>query len=116
MPNARAVVQFSLNDRAMGRPRSGFRGLRTLAPGAKRVEALGQPAALTGGGVLVNRSLGRNAIEPLHDLLQSRGRIVGLPRGKRGSEALDRFLDLILAGAVARAALDALTDAFLGGK
>src|SRR5689334_8067099 len=51
-------------DRRMSWPRSGGRGLRTGALGLEGVEPLGQPAAATGCGVLVNRPLGGNLVQP----------------------------------------------------
>src|SRR5688572_28786727 len=92
------------------RPRLGVRGLGTLARlgtglgrgplgracgglvgagGAGGVEAKGEAAALAGGGVLVDRPLGGNAVEPAGGDAQLGGGLVEVPPTQRRVECLD---------------------------
>src|SRR3954469_14665912 len=54
------------NERSMGR----LGCLGTFARGAGGIEALGEAAALAGGGVLVDRPLGRDPVQSLRRLVQ----------------------------------------------
>ena len=101
------------------RPRSGFRGRRTcagLGRGFGGIETLGQARASAGGGVPVDRALARNAIEDLGGLAKL-GFGLGKVAGRQSNvKLLGLRADVGLAGAVASAGLEILTDAFLGGK
>src|SRR5580704_19345811 len=94
--------------------RFGFSAGRLLGfdAGLEGVEAKGQPAALAGGGVAVDRSLDGDFVEANDDLVQCFGGLLGVVGGEGGAEGFDVGLQKLLAGSVARVALFGLSDSF----
>src|SRR5688500_16063318 len=88
----------------------------TTTRGLRSVESQREPASPTRRGVLVDRSLARDAIEDLRRLVQFGRGLLQVATGERGVVGLDLSLDQILAGAIACAALEVLADALLGGQ
>src|SRR5436190_20990649 len=111
LPMRRAARALSL---------SGFRGRRTGAlgrcGGAGGVETPGESASLAAGGVLVDRVLGRDLVQPLGHVAQFRLGLLEIAAAQGAQVRLDLVLEQVLAGAVSGAALDALTDSLLGGQ
>src|SRR5437870_4302523 len=105
-----------------GTPKSGlgFRFLRFrlgcrrgCGGGAGGVEASRHSAALSRGGVLVDRALGSDSIQSRRQFAQLR---LGLLRiGQRGHESLELIFDPLFARAIASAVFEVLSDALLGG-
>src|SRR5215204_5429896 len=102
-----------------------LRGLATLALGGglggatggdEYIQALGKPASLARGSVLVDRPLGSSLIQTLRGLTELFLGLVDIVPTEGGGEALDLILHQLLAGAITRTALGCLTDAFLSGK
>src|SRR5215218_9482063 len=92
IPNAfdyGAIMRRAARQTASGRRT----GALARALGLGGVEALGQAAALAGGGVLVDRALAGHPVELLHDLLQLGRGHVKLAGGDGGGETLHRVLD-----------------------
>src|SRR5688500_10374144 len=94
----------------------GLSCLGTALRGFSGVQTLRQSAALAGGGVLVDRVLGRDFIQPLRRLAQLCIRLLPVAAGQRRGEVLHLLLELFLAITIARTGFDVLADTLLGGQ
>src|SRR5580704_2875061 len=114
MPGSRPEDDQSIYRRKF-EPRSGFRGAGTGARAgfAHRVEPFGKPAALAGGGVLVQRALGDGLVQTRSDGAKLGLGLVQIATGGGDGESLQLDLDQFLACAIARPQLDVLAYAFL---
>ena len=98
-------------DVASHRPRR-----RGATAGLERVEPLGQPAATTGGGVLVDRPLHRDLVQAGRHLIQLGLGLFGVAAAEGSRECLHLGLEQFLARPVAGVSPDVLADALLGGN
>src|SRR5579884_3702369 len=99
-----------------GGPSRRGRGTGAGLGGSGGVELAGQPAPTAGGGVLVDRPLGRHLVQPLGDQPQLGFGLGCVPAAQGRRERLDLVLDRFLPRPVVRAAREVLADSLLGGQ